>query len=379
LNASAFTLSLVIAILESTGYVLMLNRIDQSHSLLQGVGFALPYKPVLGILLFFGTLTALVIIQSTTRVGITNGYILYFFLHVVYKFGAILTTPFLSSNRQSGIEYTFDEKMNVFYLIIFVLAVVLLALKHLPSLKKSLVGLCWNRPRMIYQTETAEYPVQGSPLPQTNYPGFGLFYTIVLLIQTASGSTGHFQQYHRTIMNIAYTADYLFAALFLGWLFTRRFWTDHQLENRAVLKTNQGDSRRFFLFWFIAGLTWFLCDRFSGELIAHQHPLINLFVEITDPLQWFVLLILGREITENLDFTRHNQNLICLAEMDNVSMVQLWTSQFDRLKINHHMEGLRYRQIKQFISPYVKIRVWVEPSQAKKALRVMALNRLKQV
>jgi len=380
LNTASLVVSFVLVAKQAWsnfGWLSVSNSVVTSN-LIPYSGMGQRFQAALWLIL--GSVIAYSLAKATSRFGILNGFLVYLFIKHVVNMSRSFLDIYSDFTQQGNFEMSFDEKMNVVFVLIALLGLVTLSAKILPRVKAWFIQYTWLRPTLIYKSPNAQYAIAGSPLPQTlslglNVTLYGVWLIQYVLLKHLDYGVPHLKWLERS----ASIADYFVIALILGWLFTRPFWVDHQLEGRANWSTGRLDSLKYFRFWIAVGVGTKLYEEFFKNIPFQLWSSNSHIAAMLHPIRWFTLIILGREIYENLIFIRQKQNLICLAEMDNVSMVQLWTAQFDRLKIKHHMEGLRYRQITQFFAPYVKIRVWVEASQAKKALRVMSLDRLKQV
>jgi hypothetical protein len=166
---------------------------------------------------------------------------------------------------------------------------------------------------------------------------------------------------------------------YLLWLlFTNTYWVDHHLEGRATWLPDRDKLKPYFIYW--------LAMSSLGVLIIDS----NLFFHIPlsfgklshiflDPVFILTTVILGMEILEKLKFDHEVIRCVCLAEMDNVEMVQLWVAQLEEAHINFHVEGLRYRQITQFFRPFIKMRFFVDERNAEEAANIMRFEEVKQI
>ena len=98
-----------------------------------------------------------------------------------------------------------------------------------------------------------------------------------------------------------------------------------------------------------------------------------------EPIFILTTVILGIEIYEKWQFEQRSIQKVCLAEMDNVELVQLWVAQLEEANLSFHVEGLRYRQLTQFFAPYLKMRLFVDESQAQDAVSIIRLEEVKQI
>jgi hypothetical protein len=100
---------------------------------------------------------------------------------------------------------------------------------------------------------------------------------------------------------------------------------------------------------------------------------------VLEPVFILTIVILGIEIIEKLKFDHKVNQYVCLAEMDNVELVQLWIAQLEEANIPFHVEGLRYRQITQFFAPFLKMMLFVDERHAEEVMNTIRLEDVQQI
>jgi hypothetical protein len=312
------------------------------------------------------------------KYGLTNGFVVVFFLsestglitNIIGSIKAFFCGPFP--------EITFDLKMNLFYLAIGFIIIISSIIKTIHSPKNPFRKYFWDRPTATYLIRNVNLSTETSPMPQTLNNGFGIFYMEALYL-SAYNSLNVVKEYLGYLQSTYQLIDLLILSVFLWFLFTGTYWKTLQLEGRAHLPSKTKRSCDYFLFWLAIGCVLVFQTQIYDLIGFPNYQFRDSLHLIFDFTEWFVLIILGRELYENIKHYRENSTRECLLEMDNVEMAQLWTAQFKEANIPLHIEGLRYRQITQFFAPYLKMRVWVTPQYKEEALKIMDLDNLKQV
>jgi hypothetical protein len=270
--------------------------------------------------------------------------------------------------------------MNLFYITVGLFIIGIAILKNIKSPNNILNKYFWGRPSFTYANDHKQYSVLVSPLPQTTIDGLGIIHDLLLV--TFGNFILHFQPDNLNShwwQNLPQQIDFIISSVALWLVFTSAFWIHQRLDGRILSVSTNNRSRDYFLFWFLLGaFSVFRQDIFEWA-IPSNYGLQLISFHLTDFLGWFIMILLGRELYENILHNRMNEDRECLLEMDNVEMAQLWSAQFKEACIPFHIEGLRYRQITQIFAPYLKMRVWVAPQHKEDALRIMDLENLKQV
>lgn len=323
-----------------------------------------------------GTFVLYGLLHVVTRYGLANGFILYLFL----SFLALNIHWYVySTHWERQVEMTFDEKMNLIYILMAVGLLLLWTFKTLRSPRNPIRRFFWDRPSVTYLVGGSRVQSSSSPIPQTLNEGSSvIIFQGVMLVWGAAGAnilnfiSGRY-------FSIFTTVDLTIFSIVFWFLFTSKFWRESQLEGRASLPDGGQRATAYFLFWLC--LDWVSLSRghISEAFSLWGGPASYLLNAVLNFTSWFVIFILGRELYENILHGFRQRDRECLVEMDNVEMAQLWAAQFKEAGIPHHIEGLRYRQITQFFSPYVKMRVWVSTDFRKAALQIMDKEHLKQI
>ena len=312
------------------------------------------------------------------KYGLTNGFILFFFLTgsvgIIQALFRVTLDPFIKIFDLIN----FDEKMNFFYISLFGVIITFWTIQTIRSPKNLLRKYFWDRPSVTFITDNRQLSTETSPLPQTLSNGFGLFTTLLLYLSFYKVIPFDFDTASLTV-SIFQTVDFLVFSLFLWLLFTGSYWKTSHLEGRARLSPKSERTSSYFVVWALIGCFTILLNPVLATFSTIPSFFLFTFSNLFDITNCFSLIILGRELYENIKHYRENSTRECLLEMDNVEMAQLWTAQFKEANIPFHIEGLRYRQITQFFAPYLKMRVWVAPQYKEEALKIMDLDNLKQV
>jgi hypothetical protein len=166
---------------------------------------------------------------------------------------------------------------------------------------------------------------------------------------------------------------------YLLWLlFTNGYWVNHRLEGRASWIPNRDKLKPYFIFWLVMSAFGVWVNEFS--LFFHLPPTIEKMSHfVLEPIFILMTVILGIEIIEKLKFDNKVNRYVCLTEIDNVELVQLWVAQLEEANVSFHVEGLRYRQITQIFAPFLKMRLFVDERHTEEAGNIIRLQNVQQI
>ena len=384
-------LSFLLAGLQSWGTFALVKSYESTDPMVVWGLSGLAAKAVLLACLLSGVIIFYSLVSIVNRYGAINGFILFLFLLPLasksyklieafrfdqreVKLGRSLTPNWLWASNFS----TLDQKMDLILIIFALIGLGFILFKRRKWIMDMLHKYPFQRPELIYKTLKISYKIRGSSLPQTITGGpFIFFWGLQFAIYKF-----WFDTMDGTLRNLAWgiasAADYVLVASILWLLFSSHRWVNYQLEGRAFWTSGREDLKRYFIFWLIVITTsTFLMD--SSLFSRHSSLIFQIQNIILNPIFILTLIVFGREIIEKLKFDKWVPHRVCLAEMDNVALVQLWAAQLEKAKISFHIEGLRYRQLTQFFEPFLKMRLFVDKRHVGRASRIIQLQKVKQI
>ncbi len=327
-----------------------------------------------GVLIFY------LIATNVSLYGLFNGFILFLFVRpLVSKTLGLIDGIQTDLRLPVDLHFSnFDEKMNFIYFFFVLVGVGFVLYQKRKKILELIYHYVLRNPLVGYQTKEKLYQVKTSPVPQTLTGGLGV---LVLILQMVLYQHGAFSD-NGTLRNVLWVgADMIDLGVtsFLLWLlFTNTYWVDHHLEGRASWLPERDKLKPYFIFWLVMSAFAVLIN--ESPLFFHFSLTIEKLSRIfLEPIFILTTVILGIEIYEKWQFEQRSIQKVCLAEMDNVELVQLWVAQLEEANLSFHVEGLRYRQLTQFFAPYLKMRLFVDESQAQDAVSIIRLEEVKQI
>jgi len=343
---------------------------------------------ILCVCLVDGVLILYLLASSVTRFGMVNGFIVFLFVcPLVRKTFALIDgiQTDLRLNKldasypdlTAGLHFsTFDEKMNFIYFLFAIVGVGFILIQKRKKILDFIYQNLLRRPVVTYQDQENSYQVKTSPIPQTITGGLGFIPFSIIMF--GNGISSMDPTWKQMSMSGAAMIDLILFSFLFWFLLTNRYWIDHHLEDRATWIFDRAKLKPYFVFWLVVtAINAFLSYSF---IFSHFPKTLTKLGEIfLEPIFILSTLILGIEIVEKWKFEQKAGQNVCLAEMDNVEMVQLWVAQLEEANISFHVEGLRYRQLTQFFAPYIKMRLFVDERQAMEAANIIRLEEVKQL
>jgi hypothetical protein len=273
---------------------------------------------------------------------------------------------------------TLDEKMDAIYFLLALVGVGFIIFRKRRKILDYFRRFLLQRPCIIYRAQEKFYSVKTSSVPQTITGGLGVLPAIFQLIWFHFGVSSSDGKLRDLVWSSAGTVDLILTSCLLWLLFTNTYWVNHHLEGRAEWLPDRKSLRPYFIFWLIISA---LANFFNEPVYYFNSSvaLSRLWVIVLDPFFILLMVILGVEMVEKWKFDQTSEPKVCIAEMENVEMVQLWVSQLEEANIPFHVEGLRYRQITQFFAPYLKMRLFVGERNAEETANIIHLGEVQQI
>jgi hypothetical protein len=390
IHRSQLLLMILVAVFQGWGYGQFINSYSSGHPLtILGIS-GLPAQIILCSCLVDGVLIAYLLASNVTRFGLVNGFILFLFARpLVSKVtglfkGIQMDIRLFKTNGYflgfpTDLHFSnFDEKMNFIYFLFILVGIGFVLFQKRNKILELIYKYLLRNPMVTYQAKEKSYQVKTSPVPQTITSGFGILTMILQLVWFHNGISSGDGILRNGLWVGAEVIDLGVTSYLLWLLFTNTYWVEHRLEGRASWLPNRDKLKPYFIFW----LAMFVFEVFVNEssLFFHFSLTIDKISHIIlEPVFILTMVILGIEIIEKLKFDNKMNQYVCLAEMDNVELVQLWVAQLEEASISFHVEGLRYRQITQFFAPFLKMRLFVDEQHAEEAANIIRLEDVQQI
>jgi|GEM_PF-1999280 hypothetical protein len=383
-------LVILIAIFQGWGTGQLINSYSSDHPLaILGIT-GLPAQIILCSCLVDGVLIAYLLASNVTQFGLVNGFILFLFArHLVSKMTGLFKgiqmdlRLFKTNGYFLGIPTdfhfsNFDEKMNFIYFLFIIVGIGFVLFQKRNRILDLIYKYLLRNPIVTYQAKEKSYQVKTSPIPQTTMGGFGILTMILQLVWFHNGILSG-DGILRNVLWVGAEVIDLGVTSYLFWLlYTNTYWVDYHLEGRAAWVPNRDKLKPYFVFWLVLSVFGIFVN--ESSLFFHLSFTIEKVSQIVlEPVFILTIVILGIEIIEKLKFDHKVNQYVCLAEMDNVELVQLWVAQLEEANIPFHVEGLRYRQITQFFAPFLKMMLFVDERHAEEVMNTIRLEDVQQI
>jgi hypothetical protein len=381
-------LMILVAIFQGWGMGQFVNSYSADHPLaIFGIS-GLPAQIILCSCLVDGVMILYLLASNVTRFGLVNGFIIFLFVwplvsKTVGLIKAIQTDLFKMGasfpGLPAGIHFSnFDEKMNFIYFIFIIVGIGFVLFRKRNKILDIVYKYVLRNPVVTYQAGEKSYQVKTSPIPQTITGRLGILLVILQMIWFRKGISSDDGILRNVLWFSADMIDLGLTSYLLWLLFTNGYWVNHRLEGRASWIPNRDKLKPYFIFWLVMSAFGVWVNEFS--LFFHLPPTIEKMSHfVLEPIFILMTVILGIEIIEKLKFDNKVNRYVCLTEIDNVELVQLWVAQLEEANVSFHVEGLRYRQITQIFAPFLKMRLFVDERHTEEAGNIIRLQNVQQI